>query len=154
MENIIHPSLGSKLRERREEKQLSIEEVAQQLRLKKALIEDIETGNYERIPLAYLRGYLRAYAKLLSIQDLELLPPIELANYPSNSWQMFNCEKQLSASDKIMQWITFVIVSALILLVALWWKSDHMLYKNISANEPTPDKALYYIAQNTINGKN
>lgn len=129
--------IGDQLRQRREEQCLTLDEVANHLRLKKELIEAIEKGNCEKIQPTYLIGYLRSYAKLLAMTDAEIFQALNFShkNESMKGWKIFHTQKQVSASDKVIQWITLSIISVLILLVTLWWKSDNSLNINLSAQD-------------------
>jgi cytoskeleton protein RodZ len=140
MENLPPlPHLGHHLRRQRESNLLSIEDVADHLRLHKNMIIDLENGNFHKIPMPYLKGYLKAYAKFLSIPDILVSQYIEIVVHPNEiknrSCQIFIRQKQVSASDKPIQWITYSIISILVILVALWWKSDNLLNLNLSNND-------------------
>lgn len=130
---------GYHLRQQRESNFLSIEEVANHLRLNKSMIVDLENGNFHKIRMPYLKGYLKAYAKLLSIPDLIISEYIELPvqqyEIKDHNWQIFITQKQVSASNKFIQSITYSIISVLLVLVALWWKSDNLLNFNIGNND-------------------
>lgn len=61
-------SLGDRLRAAREAKGLSIEEVAEKMRLKKIQVADLEKDKYTSFPAAvYAKGALRNYADLLGV---------------------------------------------------------------------------------------
>lgn len=61
--------LGGLLKQKREEKGLSIREASEVLRLRSAIIEDLEKGEIpERTAKVYFLGYLRQYAKLLGCE--------------------------------------------------------------------------------------
>jgi cytoskeleton protein RodZ len=152
MENLITmPSIGNQLGKKREEQGLTIHYVARQLRLREELIQNLEDDNYNNIPTPYLKGYIRSYAKLLSCSDWENLIMVENRNDTQSlqNLKKFKIKKQVSAGDKYIQWITYSIVSILIVLVVLWWRSDILLYKNFASNELMPDQ-LYRMAQNNV----
>jgi len=65
-------SPGQRLRSVREQQQLSIPDVAGQLRLPVRTIELIELGKLDQIGSTYRRGYIAGYARLLGL-DAELL---------------------------------------------------------------------------------
>ena len=61
---------GALLRERRIHKGLAEEDVAAQLKITSRLVKAIEEGDMEAMPHAvYARGFIRAYAKLLAVDD-------------------------------------------------------------------------------------
>src|SRR5688572_25250405 len=124
--------VGNHLRVIREEKSLTIADVANQLRLTKEIINDIENGKYNnKIHTVYLKVYLRSYAKLLAIDEFDVINTLEFSSCSDiGQHKLFLVRKQISTSDKFIQWITFSIISILVVLVALWWKSDNQLNKN------------------------
>lgn len=61
---------GALLRERRIHKGLTEENVAAELKITSRLVKAIEEGDMESMPHAvYARGFIRAYAKLLAVDD-------------------------------------------------------------------------------------
>ena len=65
---------GLCLRTAREKHQLSREDVAAQLRLTKQRIVEIESDHYSsHIPLTFIRGYLRSYARLVNVSANEVI---------------------------------------------------------------------------------
>lgn len=63
-------SFGALLRERRIRKGLSEESVAAELKITSRLVKAIEDGDKTALPHAvYARGFLRSYARLLSVDD-------------------------------------------------------------------------------------
>ncbi len=62
--------LGNQLRNARESKNLSCEDVARKLRLPHTVVEALEADDYERIGYSiYLRGYLKKYLGLLGLPE-------------------------------------------------------------------------------------
>lgn len=133
----IDPFVGNQLREKRESQNLSVEFVATQLRLSKEYIEDIESSNFTKLPHTYLKGYVRAYAKLLAVPDHEIDVYLMSANKKNSlkGWQLFSSHKQISFSNRYFQWLTFGIFSTLIVLAALWWKSDNQQANPVEEND-------------------
>lgn len=69
-------NIGSILRTKREEKGISLEEVANTLCLRKSLIQAIESGTRDSLPHeVYVRSYLKEYANLLNINE-QILPKL------------------------------------------------------------------------------
>lgn len=67
-------SPGELLRRERETQGLTREDVAAALNLRQSVVAGIEEDNYEQVPIAaYRRGYLRAYARLLGMNDNDVL---------------------------------------------------------------------------------
>lgn len=65
---------GRRLRETREEKHLTREEVARHLHLDVQLIIALEQDDYSHLPSSiYIRGYLSSYARLLKLPEKEIV---------------------------------------------------------------------------------
>lgn len=122
-------SPGEMLRRERETQGLDLEEVAAALNLRPAVIRGLEEDSYEEVPIAtYRRGYLRAYAHLLGIDDTPVLEayrtrfgsvdaaqrkvtPIQVTRPPSHlgTW--------------LFRLMTVLVLAGLIGLTLMWWQS-------------------------------
>ena len=66
--------IGIKLKEKREENGVSVEEAAEDLKLRPSQIENIENGNVEAFQdVFYLKYFIRDYAKYLVLYKDELI---------------------------------------------------------------------------------
>ncbi|MDX1399581.1 MAG: helix-turn-helix domain-containing protein, partial [Oceanospirillum sp.] len=75
--------LGHILREARETKGLTLQEVQQETRINTRYLEALENGNYESLPTpVHVRGFLRNYARFLGLDPQPLLDRYEYG--PSN----------------------------------------------------------------------
>ena len=67
-------SLGEKLRQAREERGISISEVAEQTRISPIYIESIENDDYKTLPGGiFNKGFVRSYAKFIGFDEQEAL---------------------------------------------------------------------------------
>lgn len=67
-------AVGRLLRDQREARGLSIEEVAERLRIRRPYLEAIEQGRFDQLPgAAYIPGFLRAYAAHLELDAEKVL---------------------------------------------------------------------------------
>ncbi|MEA2021011.1 MAG: helix-turn-helix domain-containing protein [Candidatus Caldatribacteriota bacterium] len=65
--------IGLFLKEKREEKSISLEEIEEILKIRKKYLTAIEEGNFSILPgETYVLGYLRNYCKYLNISDEEI----------------------------------------------------------------------------------
>lgn len=120
---------GELLRKGRERKQLSTREVSEQLNLKHSFVLMIEEDNYGSLPgPTFVRGYLRAYGKLVDV-DPEAL--VEVYNSiskeevkPEERYKPVETIKpQRSFSDPLIKYTTLVVIAGLIALSIMWWQS-------------------------------
>lgn len=73
-------SIGEQLRQAREAKKLSLEQVSLATRIRLPYLQALEEDDFERLPsLAQARGFLRTYAGFLNINldDLEYVPAVK-----------------------------------------------------------------------------
>lgn len=67
-------SLGEKLRQAREERGISISEVAEQTRISSLYLKSIEDDNYKPLPGGiFNKGFVKAYAKYVGVDEQEAL---------------------------------------------------------------------------------
>jgi len=116
---------GALLRQRRTERQLSIEDVAQALRLAPKQLRAIEQDDYDYLPgPTYVRGYLRSYAQFLGLPADTVL---EFYNRQPAAAKAIDLTKhaptpQMNSDHHVIK-ITTLIVAGLILgLAAVWWQ--------------------------------
>ena len=70
--------LGILLRAKREQKQLSIGEVSERLKLPARQIEALENGDYNSLPEpVFVRGFLRSYGRFLDLDESTLNDALE-----------------------------------------------------------------------------
>ncbi len=78
-------NLGDKLRLAREQRSLSLEQVAEALHLDEAIIASLEQGHFETLGApVYVRGHLKTYARLLGLSADDIL-----REYQGNSPEPF-----------------------------------------------------------------
>ena len=67
-------SAGARLQAARNERQLSVEAVAAELRLSVRVVEALEAGDHRHLPgHAFVRGYVRSYARMVGLPEQQLL---------------------------------------------------------------------------------
>lgn len=124
---------GKQLKEAREKLKLSTQDVSDKMNLKHSFVQQIEEDNYTLLPGAtFVRGYIRAYAKLVGI-DGEPLVESYNASFDSNQkpeqrYQPVETIKpQRSFSDPVIKYTTVIVVAVLIGLSLMWWQSRNSL---------------------------
>ncbi len=121
-------SPGELLRRERESQGLTREEVAAALNLRPAVVGGLEEDNYDQVPVAaYRRGYLRAYARLLGMDDQPVLESY------ANRFSSQEVEQRVTPVNisrppsRIGAWlfklVTLLVIAGLIGLTLVWWQS-------------------------------
>lgn len=78
-------SPGKRLREARETKNLTREQVALQLHQEVSTIAALEEDDYARLPgRTYVLGYLRSYARLLQLPENEIIDAVQIDEVESS----------------------------------------------------------------------
>ena len=69
------PSLtGKDIKMIREIKEISLEEIFKKTNVPKETLNDIEEERFEKLPaIVYLKGFLKAYAKILHVNSMEMV---------------------------------------------------------------------------------
>lgn len=120
---------GEQLKKARERLQLSTQEVSEKLNLKHSFVLMMEQDNFKALPGAtFVRGYLRAYAKLVKI-DGEALVEVYSQFFqeeaaPEERYKPVETIKpQRNFSDPLIKYTTLVVIAGLIALSIMWWQS-------------------------------
>ena len=135
-------SPGDMLRNERENQGLSVEEVATSLNLRPAVVYGLEKDDYEQVPVAaYRRGYLRAYARLLGIDEKGVLDAYRDVNGPTETERRVTPVKVAKPPSRIGAWlvklVTLVVILGLAGLTLLWWQSRESTgLPGLGDNEP------------------
>lgn len=121
-------SPGDMLKHERERQGLPLNEVAAALNLRSAVVNGLETDVYDEVPVAaYRRGYLRAYARLLNIDDNPIIAAYE-ARFGSTDTERKIAPVHITRPPSrlgalLFKLVTVLVVVALIGLTLLWWQS-------------------------------
>jgi cytoskeleton protein RodZ len=125
---------GERLQAARIQKGLSLDDVAARMHLSERILEAIEENDFEEITAPiFVKGYLRAYARIVSLDEDEMIqqyvdyyseedPPISSTS---------NTIPELSIADARIRWTTYLVVVALAVLLAAWW------WNKEQSDEPT-----------------
>jgi cytoskeleton protein RodZ len=140
---------GQILKQAREKANLSSQDIADKMKLRKNLIEDIELDNYDiNISLTFIRGYLKLYAKHVKVEEAEILNAFENLSTQKKEpakLQSFSRRVANQANDDKLMLVTYLIVAVVIALVVIWWfqqsSNDTTTASNVShyPETVTPD---------------
>jgi cytoskeleton protein RodZ len=116
---------GQILRQARELAKLSTQDIADRMKLKRTLIEDIEQNNFDiNISLTFVRGYLKLYAKHVHVEEAEILTAFEKLTTEKKEpvkLQSFSRRVANQANDDKLMLVTYLILATIIALVVIWW---------------------------------
>lgn len=120
---------GETLRNAREAKGWSLGAVAQQLNLSERSLSQIEAGDFSQMPgHTFARGYVRAYAKLLELDQNRLVT--EFDQYTGTDatgaavHSLGRIEEPVRLSHSVLRFFTFVLLVVLAGAGFLWWQDQ------------------------------
>lgn len=114
----------------RERAKMTQQEVAACLRLTPDIIAAIDRDDYSSFQVfTFLRGYLRAYAKLVSVDPettIRSFDNMHLIEEENNRPRLMPVAKrQVTSSDRRVKWATYSIIVILGALLILWWQNQY-----------------------------
>lgn len=139
---------GAILAQVRMQKGYSPEYVASKLHLRVRVIELLELDEYNKMPEpVFIKGYLRAYAKLL---DLAPTPLLELFNgmYSVEKKQdkaLWQSRRETHHGEHLVRWVTGLFAVGVIIAVSMWWQknkdSEHFFSSTLTRTDTASNKS-------------
>jgi len=128
------PSLnnpGETLRIARESKNLSLQSVAQQLNLSERALARIEAGDFSQLPgHTFARGYVRAYAKLLGLDQNRLVQEFDQHTGTTATGSSVNSLGHIDQPVRLSRnMVRFFLFALLLLLIGggfYWWQDQQL----------------------------
>lgn len=138
-ENMELVGPGQMLADARIQLKLSVEDIAEKLKFKKNLVENIEQDVFDQtLPATYNRGYLRSYAKLVNVDVNEVLSAYEMlgvAEVQRSEMQSFSNLTEKQAEHSRLMWLSYLIVAILLGLMVLWWLQTPQQKNDVTLSE-------------------
>ncbi len=138
-------SPGAQLAAFRQQQGFTQEYVAGKLHLRVRIVQLIEADDYDRLPEpVFVKGYLRAYAKLLGVHHEPLLEKYKSeymkkdTRYEKALWQS---KKEPVRAERLVKWFTCLFAVGVMAAVAIWWQ-QHKAEEEIAAKESQSELAL------------
>lgn len=118
---------GECLRQAREARGWSVTEVASQLNLTRQRLEQLEAGEFEKLPgHTFSRGYLRAYAKLLGIDSQALVSAFDAKigskEIASEVKSIGRIAEPTRVSQSILRGLSVLVLLGLAGVGFFWWQ--------------------------------
>ncbi len=147
---------GDQLQAARIQQGLSIEDVASRMHLSLGILKSIEENNFENLTAPiFVKGYLRAYARLVSLDENEMIqlyiefyskedPPINTTS------QMV---PEISGQDARVKWTTYLVFIIFIALLSAWcWNKTQNISEIVSldADQPSDSATIGQVTEPEI----
>lgn len=134
---------GAQLALVRVQKGYSTEYVAGKLHLRVRIIELLEADDYANMAEpVFIKGYLRAYAKLLDVPHQPLLDTFNRYNTPDRKLDkaLWQSRRETNKAEHAVRWLTGVFAVVVLIAVAMWWQTsketEHTFPASVSVAEP------------------
>ncbi|MCW9023953.1 MAG: DUF4115 domain-containing protein [Gammaproteobacteria bacterium] len=119
------PTKGERLRQAREEKSLSYEDVVGSLNFEKRFLIALENDEHDIFPgRAYLYGYMRAYTRLLNLPVDEFVENLQFENESHEEVIQEKIDAQFDNKKQSVVWYVVAAIIALIFVIALFVMRD------------------------------
>ncbi|WP_394250593.1 cytoskeleton protein RodZ [Vibrio profundi] len=119
------PEAGTLLRQKRESLGLSQKQIADRLKLRISVIEQIEDNQFESGQVAtFTRGYLRSYAKAVCLDEKVVLNALDHAGdaqHQEQEMQSFSRKTKTEKHNSRIMSLTWGIFAVIAGISSLWW---------------------------------
>lgn len=125
--NIHIDNPGFQLAHIRQQKGYSTEYVAGKLHLRVRIIELIETGDFNLLPEpVFVKGYLRAYAKLLGVSPEPFLAVFnnQYVSEKKPERALWQSKRETHKAEHVIRWFTLMFALGVIVAVGIWWQKN------------------------------
>ena len=124
---IVQEKPGAQLAAQRVLRDYSPEYVAGKLHLRVRIIELLEADDYEKMPEpVFIKGYLRAYAKLLGVPADPLLNTFNslYSDESKSERTLWQSRRQNNRAEYVIRWVTILLSLGVLVAVGMWWESS------------------------------
>jgi cytoskeletal protein RodZ len=135
-----NPTVGERLRAAREEKGLSLEDIAAQTRIPRRHLESIEVADWDALPApTYTTGFAKSYAGAVGLDRTEIGDQLRAEmggqRFTANATEIFEPADPRRAMPK---WLVLATIAAVIVLVAVmsWLNQRSLQQPDENANVP------------------
>ena len=130
-------TVGEILHNKRKEIGLSLDEITEKLNLDSYLIELLENNDYEKFKVeTYLKGYLRAYAKVLGIDGDRIIKLYKESN-PEKEPEILPDVKpknQKNSGDRSVKLFSYILGLTIVLSMLIWYQKNIMIKPDVNEN--------------------
>ena len=129
---------GDTLRQARERNSWPLAEVAFKLNLTNEFLGNLESGAFEKLPgHTFARGYIRAYAKLLGIDQAVLVQEFDqftgTDSKGSDVHSLGSIENPSRGSHTILRIVSLLLLIAVIVGGFFWWQDQSQHIKSLTS---------------------
>lgn len=147
VEDLAEPevaTVGQRLRVAREEKGLTLEDVAAQTRIPRRHLDSLETSDWERLPApTYTNGFAKSYASVVGLDRVEIGEQLrgEMGGLrPTTMTEVF---EPADPARTMPKWLVFGAIAAVVLLVVVMsWLNQ----RSVQGSDQAPNDSAAAVA--------
>ncbi|WP_133127259.1 helix-turn-helix domain-containing protein [Legionella nagasakiensis] len=148
VEESMQEKPGAQLAAVRQAKGYSTDYVAGKLHLRVRLIELLEADEYQNMPEpVFIKGYLRAYAKLLDVAPEPLLEAFNGLYSSERKLEraLWQSRRETNRAEHAVRWLTALFALGVLIAVAVWWyknkDNERIFPTSVSRQETSSNKS-------------
>jgi cytoskeleton protein RodZ len=133
------PMVGERLRAAREEKGLSLDEVAAQTRIPRRHLESVERSDWDQLPApTYTIGFAKSYASAVGLDRMEIGEELRLemggSRAPTTSTEVF---EPADPARTMPRWLVLAaIIAVIIVVLVMTWLNNRSLHDDNAVSQP------------------
>lgn len=149
---IPHASLGSMIREAREHLGLSIMDVSSQIKFAPRQIEALEADDFQHLPeTAYLRGFVRSYAKVLHMDAEVLLAALPRKEEVESELIPDSVGEPFPSAHSVLRQNLIWLGAALLILIVAGYSLRHFTASPERINAAQAEQSVSLPAETPVN---
>ncbi|AHE67108.1 helix-turn-helix domain-containing protein [Legionella oakridgensis] len=148
IEESMQEKPGAQLAAVRQAKGYSTDYVAGKLHLRVRLIELLEADEYHSMPEpVFIKGYLRAYAKLLDVSPEPLLEAFNGLYSGERKLEraLWQSRRETNKAEHAIRWLTALFAIGALIAVGIWWyknkDNERIFPANVSHQDSSSNKS-------------
>ena len=144
---------GAILAAQREQKGFTVAYVANKLHLRVRMIELLEADNYTQLPEpVFIKGYLRAYAKLLDMAVDPLLTTFNRVYSVDRKVEkaLWQSRRAPARAEHAVRWLTLSFALIVVIAVVFWWQNNKENEKILSPHMARVEKVNQTVSESEI----
>ena len=133
------PMVGERLRAAREEKGLSLDEVAAQTRIPRRHLESVERSDWDQLPApTYTIGFAKSYASAVGLDRMEIGDELRSemggSRAPTTATEVF---EPADPARTMPRWLVLAaIVAVIIVVLVMTWLNNRSLHDDNAVSQP------------------
>src|SRR5947208_12771756 len=140
------PTVGERLRAAREEKGLSLDDIAAQTRIPRRHLESIETADWDALPApTYTTGFAKSYASAVGLDRIEIGDQLRAEmggqRFAANAAEIYEAADPARTMPKGL--VIGGVVAVIVLVIVMTWLNSRSLQQpeEGATNAPAPAAA-------------